>query len=189
MADDTRKPWGEDFDEERAWKLIQGLRADKASLRVELADAQAEKTAIEKERDQAVADASAAKTELAADRRSAVLTEFGIDEADAEEFLPADLSIDELRRKAERLSGRKAKPSEPKDGTPEPKDGAPKAGDSEPKAGEPEPKDSAQAGASSDVEGSAGLPGRPTPKLVPGSGGGAESDLDLDAIAAAARRR
>ena len=182
-TDETRKPWGDNFDEERAWRLIQDLRTDKAALKTERDDARAELTQASKDRDSAKTDAESAKKELASDRRSAVLKEFEIDDDLAEEFLSGEMPLDELRRKAERLSGRK-----PKEGDSTEKDDADKGkekdGDDGQDAGDP--KDS---GSDGDSGSDSGLPGRPKQRQTTGSGGEPSSELDLDAIAAASRRR
>lgn len=177
MAEETpdhEEGFDEDFDAERAKRLIRNLRNDKAALRRERDEARSLLTAAEKERDEHKSAAETAKKDLAADRRSAILKEFEIDEDDAEEFLSGDLSLDELRRKAERLAGRRKK-DEPKDDEPkddEPQDGDGDQGDSD--AGEPDdaPK----------------LPTRPKPALKPGHGGEPEAAIDIDGIAAYARR-
>ena len=165
----TAKPWGDDanFDAERAWALIQGLRSDKAALTQEIATAKAEKAAAEKERDDAVKSADDAKKDLASDRRDAILKEFDIDPDVAEEFLSGDLSLDELRRKAERLGGLK-KPAE----------------DPKPKAGDEDGDDPAGSGDDPAPK----LPGRPKTKPSTGeAGGSASAELDLDELAVDAR--
>lgn len=174
MAETDEKTPAEEFDQERAARLIENLRADKAALKRERDEARASLAAAEKERDDAVSAKTTAEKELAADRRASVLREFEIDEDDAEEFLPDGLGLDELRRKAERLSKRGAKKQdepkgEPKD-EPKDEDKAPQAGAETP-AAEP-------------------FPGRPKPSLTPGHGTGSAGDEpDLDALAASLRRR
>lgn len=171
----ARKPWGDDFDEERAWTLIQNLRAEKSALKRERDDARAAQKDAEKARDDAMSDAETAKKDLAADRRASILREFDIDEDDAEEFLSGDLSLDELRRKAERLSRRGGEKKEPSEG--EPKSEEPQEGDSD--AGETPKGDNP----------AAGLHTRPRPRYSPASGGEPAPELDIDAIARDARRR
>lgn len=168
---DEKRPWGDDFDEERAWSLITNLRTDKAALQARVAELDEAVATTTKERDAAKSDADAAKKERDADRRAAILKEFDITEDDAAEFLPDGLAMEELRRKAERLAGRSKKSDDGDDKKDEP--GADEKKD-EPGDDGQEPK----------------VPGRPEPKLTPGHGAAPEgSDLDLDAIAASARRR
>ena len=181
MADsDEKKPWGDNFDEEKAWTLIQGLRSDKRALQTANGELKTQVSDLTTERDDAVKAKTTAESELANDRRASVLREFEIDEDDAAEFLPDGLSLDELRRKAERLAKRNAA-----------------KGEKEKKTGD-EPQEGADADKGDDDKGDAdkgdepgsGLPGRPKPNLIPGHGEGAPgADLDLDAIARAARRR
>lgn len=193
MADDDKKPWGDDFDEERAWNLIQGLRADKVSLKRERDEARQERDDASKARDEAVAAADTAKKDLATDRRSAVLKEFAIDEDTAEEFLSGDLTLDELRRKAERLSGLKkpADAAKEKDSAAE-KDGADKPAEADKPDASDKPdeapkdkgsKDESDAGSADDAE----LPERPKPRLSKGQGGSSDSGVDIGAIASEIR--
>lgn len=175
MADD-KKPWGDDFDEERAWALIQGLRSDKADLKRERDEARQERDDATTAKDAAEKDAGKARKALSTYERTAILKEFSIDEDDAKEFLPEGLSTDELRRKAERLAKRNAKSDDSKD------DEKDKGQESETDSKDDEGDDSA-----SDK---GDLPGRPKPALSPGSGGEPSAGaLDLDAIAEATRRR
>jgi len=169
----SAKPWGDDanFDAERAWNLIQGLRSDKAALTQELASVKADKAAAEKERDDAVKAADDAKKDLASDRREAILKEFDIDQDLAEEFLSGDLTLDELRRKAERLAGRKK---------PEPKP--------EEKGEEPKPAEDTKDQASDKSAAEPKLPARPKLAPTPGEGGTPEPKFDPDAIVAAVRQ-
>lgn len=47
-SEDAQKaPWGEDFDPQRAWDLVQNLRGDKDKLKTDLAQAQADREELE----------------------------------------------------------------------------------------------------------------------------------------------
>lgn len=108
----TAPPWGDDFDAERAWKLVQNLRADNEKKTAKLHDfekaaadkAEAEKTELER----AIARAEKAEKSLAdrdaAERRKAVLDKHGLDETDAAFLL--GVADDELDAKAEALATR-----------------------------------------------------------------------------------
>lgn len=154
------KPWGDDFDEEKAWALIQNLRGDKAALKgrvdelekAEQARADSEKTEAQKAAD----EAEKARKELADARRElfvarAIAKHPGA--ADFEDFLTGDTE-EEILAKAERLS--KVTPA----GSAEKEKEAEKAAD---------------------------LPAKPKPNLTPGHGGGDSTALDLDALVSNAR--
>lgn len=170
MADD----FDGDFDAEKAKRLIENLRADKAALKADKAalaeqldSLKGENDSLSKDLKKAQSDAESAQQTLAADRRVAILKEFSISDEDAEEFLPTTLATDELRRKAERLSGRLQKEAESAEGTAE---------TGEPVVSEP-------------VVNGAVLNTRPKAALVNGSGALPTAQIDTAAIAAAARRR
>lgn len=105
-------PWGDDFNAERAWKLIENLRSDKAKTADELKalrDAkQAREDAEKSDLERAVARAEAAEKSLAdreaATRRTSVLAKHGLSEDDAAYL--AGISDDELDTKAAALAAR-----------------------------------------------------------------------------------
>lgn len=167
----TTPPWGDDFDAERAWTLVQNLRGDLDKLKTERDDARQERDDAKAASDStesaekltaAEARAKAAETSLWTER---ALRKHSIDE-DLVDFLTGDTEEDILA-KAERLAGR-SKPAEEKPST----DGDPKDGD--------KPADDKPAG-------DQGLPGTPKPSLTPGHGGDTSAPFDPDAIAAKAR--
>lgn len=174
----TTPPWGDDFDAEKAWTLVQNLRGDKEKLQTEkdgltselATERQARETAETKltEADPegkltaAEARAKTAETSLWTER---ALRKHSIDE-DLVDFLTGDTE-EEILAKAERLAGR-SKPAEEKPST-----------DGDPKDGE-KPADDKPAG-------DQGLPGTPKPSLTPGHGGDTPAPFDPDAIAAKAR--
>lgn len=157
-ADQKPAPWGDDFDAERAWALVQKLRQENSELKTErdtLKTASETQAAEGKTEVQKLADELAALKQRAADadRKLAlksVLVEFP-DLADFEDLLTGD---DEaaIRAKAERLAaiGKGKKPDAD---------------------GEPQP----------------GVPEKPKPNLTPGHGGDASTPFDPVAIAKAAR--
>jgi hypothetical protein len=173
-------PWGDDFDAERAWNLVQNLRTEKEGLKGELATAKQKIQEIEagesdglKELRQKVEDAEArakkAEHELTL---SKVLKDFPALEG-FEDLLTGD---DEaaIRSKAERLAAIGGKKG---DEDPAPDDGE--------KDGEKPP---AADGDKTGQEGS-GLPGKPAEalSLSPGHGGEEKVPFDPAAIALAAR--
>lgn len=171
---DSTKPWGDDdnFDAARAWTLIQNLRNDKAGLTESLSSAKAELAEAVKAREAAESDAKSARGDLSKHKRDQILSEFDIDEDDASEFLPEDLSLDELRRKAERLSRRKgSEESSADDQSASDAEGDADSGDSdgeEKETEEEQPKTAA--------------PRRP--RMKPSTGAGSAPDtFDADAIA------
>lgn len=173
-------PWGDDFDAERAWALVQNLRAEKETLKGELATekqkAQAaeagESDALKELRTRAETAEARAKTVEHEITLSKVLKDFPALEG-FEDLLTGD---DEaaIRSKAERLAAIGGKKGD--------EDPAPGDGD---KDGETPP---AADGEKSGQEGS-GLPGKPAESLTlnPGHGGDEKVPFDPAAIAQAAR--
>lgn len=112
------KPWGEDFDEERAWTLIQNLRGDKAKTQQERDELAAQVKAVEdaklSEQDRIAKELEAAKTELAEQRRKVAITQYGLPES-ALSFLTAE-SAEEIDKQASALAGLvpKKEPEAPK---------------------------------------------------------------------------
>lgn len=170
-------PWGDDFDAERAWRLVQNLRT-------ELADVKTDRDAIKTERDAAVterddlkkgagseSDKVAAAEKRAADAERALHVERAIrkhpDLADFADLLTGD-SEEEVLAKADRLAAIGKKGGDP-------------AADDKGDAKGDDPKPGAESG-----EGD-GLPGKPTPDLKPGHGGEPKAPFDAEAIAKAAR--
>jgi hypothetical protein len=108
----TPAPWGDDFNAERAWKLIENLRADNAKSKARVTEfetaAQARADAEKSELERAVARAEAAEKSLAdreaAGRRKDVLSKHGLTDDDAAYL--AGISDDELDAKAEALAAR-----------------------------------------------------------------------------------
>lgn len=158
-ADQKPAPWGDDFDAERAWALVQKLRQENSELKTErdtLKTASETQAAEGKTEVQKLADELAALKQRAADadRKLAlksVLVEFP-DLADFEDLLTGD---DEaaIRAKAERLAaiGKGKKP------------------------------------AAEEEQQTPGVPEKPKPNLTPGHGGDASTPFDPVAIAKAAR--
>src|SRR5436190_11761356 len=102
QASDDKPPWGDDFDAERAWNLVQNLRSEKQSLHDwkvehERATMTAQQRA-EAERDDYRRQRDEAHLEL---MRHRVISSRGLP-ADAAAFLTGD-SIEELERNADRL--------------------------------------------------------------------------------------
>lgn len=81
-AEDTPKqpPWGEDFDAQRAWDLVQNLRGDKDTLKGQLTQAQADQQELDALRkSKMTADERAiedAKTEAATEARTAAESQY-----------------------------------------------------------------------------------------------------------------
>lgn len=160
-------PWGEDFDAEKAWRLIQNLRADKDgltekvdSLTTELQESQktaetaTEKlTAAEKARDEATHGLSIQKALRAHP-----------DLEGYEEFLTGE-DEEAILAKAARLSKIGAKDDED---DPKPDGEKPPKGDD-------------------DDDDDSDLPGRPNPSLKPGHGGDSPAPFDAEALAREAR--
>lgn len=157
-------PWGEDFDAEKAWRLVQNLRTERDGLKTE-------RDALKGERDALATERDGLKTELQtktdeAERLSKetarevalqkVLRKFP-DLEDFADLLTGDTE-EELVAKAERLA-KIGKPAEPADGD---------KGEQKPETPE--------------------LPGKPQPNLTPGHGGEDSTPFDPTAIALAARQ-
>lgn len=168
-------PWGDDFDAERAWTLVQNLRAEKESLKGELATERQKSQALEASEsdglkelrtraEDAEARAKKAEHELIL---SKVLKDFPALEG-FEDLLTGD-DEEAIRSKAERLAAIGGKKPE---GDPAPGDGE-KSGEEQKDEGEQKP----------------GLPGKPSEdlNLTPGHGGEEKAPFDPDAIAKAAR--
>ncbi|UYL87611.1 scaffolding protein [Arthrobacter phage VResidence] len=161
-----KAPWGDDFDAERAWKLVQNLRAERDDLKKKNTAYESERQARE---DEGKSELQKLQDRLDAAERTAKEKERELSLAkvlrkhpELEEF--ADLltgdTEEELAAKAERL----AAIGKPKDG-----------GDGENKDGEQKP-DAPE------------LPAKPTPNLTPGHGGDESTPFDPTAIALAARQ-
>ena len=166
---DQKKPWGDDFDEAKAWTLVQNLRGDKSTLQADLAtarqaltEAETKATAGETEKDRADKAERALWTERALRKHPTVSDDFV-------DFLSGDTE-EEILAKAERLS----KVGQPKAPAEAPKPDA----DAKPD-GEPKP----------DADAKPELPGKPKPDLTltPGHGGYVAEPFDPAAIAAKAR--
>ncbi|AYN58486.1 head scaffolding protein [Arthrobacter phage Liebe] len=170
-------PWGDDFDAERAWRLVQNLRGELADVKTERDAIKRDRDAVQTERDQ-LKDGAGSESEKvtaaekrAADAERALHVERALrkhpDLADYADLLTGDTE-EEIVAKADRLAaiGKKG--------------GDPAADD----------KDQPKAGAKPDADASGdddGLPGKPTPDLKPGHGGAAKTPFDAEAIAKAAR--
>lgn len=159
-------PWGENFEPERAWRLIQNLRGDNEGLKKERDDARAEaaefRTAAEKsgeDRDKAL-KAAVERAEKA--ERDLAIRKHNLPDDVVEEF--ADYlsgSPEEVDARAARLAARLSKASETE--TPPVED-----------------EDNDEGG---------DIPAKPKPALTPGHGGDDAAPFDPAAIAAAARSR
>ena len=168
------KPWGDDFDEAKAWTLIQNLRADKTrltdSLTTERQAREVADTAAKSSDTDGKIAAAAEKRATTAERSLYVeraLRKHAIDE-DLVDFLTGDTE-EEILARAERL----AKVSSPK-----PEGGKP-AGD----------KPDGEAGDKPDADKpEEGLPGRPQPGLTPGHGGTPPEPFDADAVVTSIRK-
>jgi len=162
-------PWGDDFDAEKAWRLVQNLRAEVAGLKTERDDLKTERDNLKVEKD-AAADEGKSELQKLQDRlaeiektakdreREVALQKVLRKHPELEDFsdLLSGETEDELMSKAERLA----------------------------KIGKPADGENADKGDST-----AELPGTPKPNLVPGHGGDAPAPFDPDAIAKAARER
>ncbi len=116
---EPKKPWEDgEFDEEKAWTLIQNLRGDKAKTQEERDTLAAQVKAIEdaklSEQDRIAKELEAAKAELAEARRKAVLAQYDLPES-ALVFLTAE-TAEEIDKQASALAGLapKKEPVEPK---------------------------------------------------------------------------
>ena len=165
---DQTKPWGDDFDEAKAWTLVQNLRGDKTTLQADLAtarqaltEAETKATAGETEKDRADKAERALWTERALRKHPTVSEDFV-------DFLSGDTE-EEILAKAERLSqvGQPKAPAE-----------APKPDDDAKPDGEPKP----------DADAKPELPGKPKPDLTPGHGADSTAAFDPDAVVAAIRK-
>ncbi|AYN59093.1 head scaffolding protein [Arthrobacter phage Yang] len=170
--EDGKAPWGDDFDAERAWKLVQNLRTERDGLKAERDALKVERDTLATEKDSVATEGQSELQKLQArldqiekeakqKDRDLALQKVLRNHPDLEEF--ADLltgdTEEELAAKAERLAAiGKAKA---------PADDAAKDGE----------KDGAQA-----------LPGKPQPNLTPGHGGEDTTPFDPTAIALAARK-
>lgn len=165
-SDAEKAPWGDDFDAERAWKLVQNLRTERDGLKTE-------RDALKTERDGLVTERDGLKSELQTKteeverttkekERELALQKVLRKHPELEDF--ADLltgdTEEELAAKADRL----AAIGKPKDG-----------GDGENKGDEQKPDGTE-------------LPAKPTPNLTPGHGGDDSTPFDPTAIALAARK-
>ncbi|AYN57726.1 scaffolding protein [Arthrobacter phage DrManhattan] len=167
QTDAEKAPWGDDFDAERAWKLVQNLRAERDGLKTERDSLKGERDALVTERDGLKTELQT-KTEELEKTSKETARELALQKVlrkhpELEDF--ADLltgdTEEELTSKAERLASL-GKPKEPAD------NGAP--------ADEQKPADAPE------------IPGKPTPSLTPGHGGEENAPFDPVAIAKAARR-
>lgn len=163
MPDAQTPPWGDDFDAEKAWTLIQNLRSDLTKAKdATTAERQAREAAEAKAADVDPEGKIKAATERAEKAEKALAVKDVLLDFPAlkgyEDFLTGS-TPEELKASAERLAAL-GKP-----------------------AGEPTPKGDEKGG-----EGST-PPAAPTPqeKLTPGHGGDAPAPFDPDAIATAAR--
>lgn len=79
-AEEQTPPWGEDFDPQRAWNLVQNLRGDKATLQGELTQAQANQAELETLRREKMTASEVAiaeaREQAAAEARAAVEAEY-----------------------------------------------------------------------------------------------------------------
>jgi hypothetical protein len=177
-ATTSTPPWGDDFDAEKAWTLVQNLRGDKEklqgekdSLTAELAtERQAREDAEKAAKDTDPDGKLSAAEKRAADAERSLWTERALrkHEIDEElvEFLAGDTE-EAILAKAEKLS-KVGKPGSEKPKGDEGKDGEKPSGDSAPPEGD--------------------LQSRPAPTLTPGHGGDTPAPFDPEAIASAARK-
>lgn len=100
-------PWGDDFDAERAWTLVQNLRGDKAKTQVERDELAAQIKAVEdaklSDQDRVAKELETAKAELAESRRKVALTQYDLPDS-ALVFLTAE-SAEEIDKQASALAG------------------------------------------------------------------------------------
>lgn len=162
-------PWGDDFDAERAWKLVQNLRKEKDELKVDRDrikdELQASKSSTDPDKLTA-AETRAKEAERALYLERVYRAHPELDADDFRDFLTGDTE-EEITAKAERLA----------------RLGKPKEGTEEGTEGDPAPAGSGAAGGDTTPP-----PGKPTPSLVPGHGGEEAPAFDPVAIARAARR-
>lgn len=178
MADaenNSTPPWGDDFDAEKAWKLIQNLRTDKTeltekvtSLTTDLETERQAREAAEKAVSEADVDGKVAAAEQrAAEAEKSLYVERAIRKheipEDLVDFLTGDTE-EEILKKAERLASV----------------GKPPAGNSN--NPNPDDKDGEQDKPKVDAQ------GRPVPDLRPGHGGDdGPEPFDPDKIVASVR--
>ncbi len=152
-------PWGdkENFDEERAWRLIQNLRAERDEARQERDELKAEKAAAEDAK-KTEAEKAAEAARKAQERAEKAERDLYVERAMRRHEIPEDLaefvsgkSEEEINERAERLAKRI-------------------------KGEKPDSKKEKDAD-----------DGRPAPALTPGHGGDAPEPFDAHAIALAAR--
>jgi len=171
-------PWGDDFNAETAWTLVQNLRGDKDKLQTEKDDLTSKLTTERQARTDAEAKLTDADPEgklTAAETRAKVAeTSLWTERAlrkhpdldeDLVDFLTGDTE-EEILGKAERLAKR-GKP-----------DGDKPADKTEDKPDGDKPADKPDGD---------GLPGTPKPDLTPGHGGDPKPAFDPDQIVSAAR--
>jgi FtsZ-binding cell division protein ZapB len=163
-------PWGNDFDPERAWKLVTNLRTELAELKTENGTLKTERQA---RKDDGKDDLTKLQERLQAAEKAAKDSERALylervlrKHPALEDF--ADLltgeNEEEISAKADRLAAI-GKPKEPADGEKPPAE-----------IGEQKPAEEAE------------LPGKPEPALTPGHGGAETTPFDPAAIAKAARQ-
>jgi hypothetical protein len=173
--DAQAKPWGDDFDAERAWRLVQNLRAEVTDLKTERDSLKTERDQLQESTGSETAKVTAAE-ERAAKAEKALHVERALrkfpDLADVADLLEGD-DEEAVMKKAERLSGIGRKPGSDD-----------KGGDD--KGGDKDGKKPDAAGNDADADND-GLPGKPKPDLKPGHGGDAPKPFDPAAIAAKAR--
>lgn len=172
-ANTSTPPWGDDFDADRAWTLLQNVRADLAKAKDDLtverqarSQAEADLAASDPKGKVADAEARVKEAERALFVERALRKHPDLDES-LVEFLSGETE-DEILSKAERLAGigkpKEEKPAGKPEGDPE----KPETGGETPPADE-------------------GLPGKPSPQLTPGHGGTPPTPFDPDAIVAKVR--
>lgn len=182
MADSTptpktdAAPWGEDFDAERAWRLVENLRAERDGLKAERDELRATRDELQGQLDAATAKAQDAEARATTAVRDLhvykAMREHDLPEG-YEEFLTGD-TAEEISERAARLAELKAAAPTKKAGE-DPADKA-KGGD-----------DKGDAGKSGDDPDAGTDTGRPVPDLTPGHGGDSPAPFDPQAIAKAAR--
>ncbi|UVK59024.1 scaffolding protein [Microbacterium phage Cen1621] len=176
-ADNGTPPWGDDFNAETAWTLIQNLRGELKTVKTERTtfknerDALSQKVEEHENAGKSAEELKAAAEKKAADDLAAARRELWIERAlrkhgvpeELVEFLSGD-DEEAILAKAEKLAGLGQK-SDKSDAD----DAADKGGDASGDAGTPQ-KNS-----------------RPASGLTPGHGGDDPEPLDLDALVLASR--
>jgi hypothetical protein len=181
-ASTSTPPWGDDFDAEKAWTLVQNLRADKDKLQGEKESLTGELTTERQAREAAETKLTEADSEgkitaaekRAKDAETSLWTERALRkhpelDEDLLDFLTGETE-EEILGKAERLAKR-GKPADKPDGD---------------KPDGDNPDGTKPAGDQTSGDGS-GLPGTPKPDLTPGHGGDQKPAFDPDAIVSAIR--